>query len=186
MHLPGCFLLTRLFQGHPFYCAAWCRSKVFQVSPLPPPTFTVHLLCIAGTVQFFFSLLWSKEEIAVYFTKKKLLVISWRRCLGERDEPSHCPVFTIFSWLHVRGLPAHGWAHLRCWPVTFFSTVIPFFIAHSPTCGNEDCTIRQDGVYPSLFNGCQATLSFWLFGQEKTGWLWMLSFWPASQTPSYR
>lgn len=35
-----------------------------------------------------------------------------------------------------------------------------FFIAHSPTSGNEDCTRGQDGVYPNLFSGCQATLSF--------------------------
>ena len=33
MYLPGCFLLTLLFQGHPFQHAAWCHSKVFQVKP---------------------------------------------------------------------------------------------------------------------------------------------------------
>lgn len=53
MHLPGCFLLTRLFQGHPFYRAAWCCSKVFQVSPLPPTTFTIRPQCTAGTLFFF-------------------------------------------------------------------------------------------------------------------------------------
>lgn len=40
-------------------------------------------------------------------------------------------------------LPAHGRAHLGCWPATFPSTVIPFFIAHSPTSGNEDCTTAR-------------------------------------------
>lgn len=42
MHLPDCFLLTRLFQGHPFYRAASCRSKVFQVSPLPPASYLFY------------------------------------------------------------------------------------------------------------------------------------------------
>lgn len=46
-----------------------------------------------------------------------------------------------------------------------------FFIAHSPTSGNEDCSIRQDGVYPTLFIGCQGPLSFQRFGQELTSGL---------------
>lgn len=67
----------------------------------------------------------------------------WRRLPGKRDDPVHCPALAILSRLHVRRLPAHGRAHLGCWPATFPSTVIPFFIAHSPTSGNEDCTTAR-------------------------------------------
>lgn len=157
MHLPGCFLLTRLFQGHPFYDTPWCRSKVFHAFPPQLPLQSVY--CVLQ-VNLFFSIIWSYGGIIVYFTKQSHL--------KKKDEPCFCPNFIIPSRLHVR---RHGWAHLKCWPATFLSTVIPFFIAHSPTSGNEDCTIRQDGVYPTLFSGCQGTLSFQCFGQELTSGL---------------
>lgn len=171
MHLPGCFLLTRLFQGHPFYRAAWCRSRVFQVSPLPPPTFTIRLLCTAGTLFFLLlSFLWSKEEIAVCFTKQKPLS---RPCHITRDvawerEMSHPIVLCV-----------HDFVLIACekTPRTWLSTsqmLTGHFPSHSDSFFYCSFTILQamkialqeDGVYPSLFNGCQATLSSWWFGQE--------------------
>lgn len=97
MHLPGCFLLTRLFQGHPFYRAAWCCSKVFQVSPLPPTyTFTISLLCTAGTLLFFFiSVKQGGNNCQLYKAKTAPLSppchITGDVVQEKRDEPSHCP-----------------------------------------------------------------------------------------------
>lgn len=54
MHLPCCFLLTLLFQGHLFYhAAAWCRcNKLFQVPlpPIPSSTYTINSLDVADVL----------------------------------------------------------------------------------------------------------------------------------------
>lgn len=68
----------------------------------------------------------------------------WRRRPGKRDDPVHCPASAILSWLHVRRLSLHMVEHISdADRATFPSTVIPFFIAHSPTSGNEDCTTAR-------------------------------------------
>lgn len=114
----------------------------------PSPTYLYNpstLFCYT----VFFSLSVKLEGNGCLLNKAKTAPFShpcqfhWRHFLAKRDEPPHCPVFSTLSWVHVRRLPAHGRAHLKCWPATFLSTLIPFFIAHSPTSGNEDCTTAR-------------------------------------------
>lgn len=69
------FLLTRRFQGHPFHRDAWCRRKVFQVSPPLSPTYLYKSFCCVLQVHsfFFFSFhLWRKRDAAVRFRKQKV------------------------------------------------------------------------------------------------------------------
>lgn len=147
MHLPGCFLLTRLFQGHPFYRAAWCRSKVFQVSPLPPPTFTIRLLCTAGTLLLFFSFLWSKGEIAVCFKEQKLhLSVVPAISLGtSRKERWATPLSCVHNFVLIacEKIPRTWLSTSQMLTGHFPSHSDSFFIAHSPTSGNEDCTTAR-------------------------------------------
>lgn len=58
----------------------------------------------------------------------------------KHDGQSDCAASTVWSWLHLKRLPSHGWAHLKCWPATLLFHTESFFIAHSPACRNEDCT----------------------------------------------
>lgn len=143
----------------------------------PPPTCLYNPSTVSCRyTAYIFVYLWRKGEIAVCFTKQKLHLLfigaisPETLCRKERWSILLSRVFTLMLWLYVRRYPAHGWAHLKCWPGTFLFKVMTFlWLIRQPPA--MKIALRQGAVYPSLFNGSQATLSFWWFGQEPTGGL---------------
>lgn len=129
----------------------------------PPSPMYVYRVCT--------SLSWKLEGNSCLLTKAKkftfhsCLPFQDRWCRGKADERSYCGTFMILSWLHLRRLPVHGWAHLKCWLTTFLSTLNPLLLLiHQPP--EMKIALQRDGVCPRLFSGCQDTLSFWWSGQQ--------------------
>lgn len=103
MHLPGCFLLTRLFQGYPFYRARWCRCKVFWVSH-PHPTYLYNLSAVYCRYTVFFVLVCvklGKKSCLTCILKKSTFCCCWYFS-PKKDNAFHRLAFMILSWLHVR------------------------------------------------------------------------------------
>lgn len=104
MHLPGCFLLTRLFQGYPFYRARWCHCKVFWVShprphlPLQSVSCVLQVYCVLCVCMCEAR----EEELSNMHSKKKSTFCCCWYFSPKKDNAFHCLAFMILSWLHVR------------------------------------------------------------------------------------
>lgn len=138
MHLPGCFLLTRLFQGYPFYRARWCHCKVFWVSNPRPhlplqsvscvlQVYCVLCVCVCEAREEELSNMHSKKKSTFcccwYFSPKK------RQCL---------PLSRVHDFVLIA---CEKYIANADQPLSFSRWFL--FIAHSLTSGNEDCTMAR-------------------------------------------
>ena len=138
MHLPGCFLLTLLFQYNPFYhIEAWCHCSIFQVSLslIPSSTYSIYPLDIAGVFGVFMDasgLCHSCRVMTFHHCKlsgglRCRFPLSCRPCLQSSLRYEETPR----PWLITSLLLTSHFSP---------SSLIPFFISLSPTFPNEDHT----------------------------------------------
>lgn len=122
MHLSGCFLLTRLFQGYPFYRARWCHCKVFWVShprphlPLQSVSCVLQVYCVLCVCMCEAR----EEELSNMHSKKNPLFV----VVGIFHLKKTMPSIVSRSWFCLDCM----WeVHCKCWPTTIPFTVIPFY-----------------------------------------------------------